>query len=125
MLLKLTISIVPPSEVGLPQKNAPTIGTDRRRRITFFLHSLVAQKQFAVGIEYASEDDSCLAHIGMHRIPVGPHRFGNGIRVENRPSPPFALPFVRIARFRVGVLLERLIRAERSNALESCAHMGS
>jgi hypothetical protein len=25
----------------------------------------------------------------------------------------------------VGVLLERLIRAERSNALESCAHMGS
>jgi hypothetical protein len=25
----------------------------------------------------------------------------------------------------VGMLLERLIRAERSNALESCAHMGS
>ena len=125
MLLKLTISFVPPSRVGLRQNKAPAIRTDRRRRITFFLHALVAQKQFAVCIEYASEDNSCLAQIGMHRIPIGPHRFCNGIRVENRPSPPFALPFVRIARFRVGVLLERLIRAERSNALESCAHMGS
>jgi len=71
MLLKLTISIVPPSEVGLPQKNAPTIGTDRRRRITFFLHSLVAQKQFAVGIEYASEDNSCLAQIGIDTVDLG------------------------------------------------------
>ena len=125
MLLNLTISFVPPLKVGLPQKNAPTIGTDRRRRMTFFLHALVAQKQFAVCIEGGAKDKSCLAQIGMHRIPVGPHRFGNGIRVENRPSPPFSLPFVRIARFRVGVLLERLIRAERSNALESCANMGS
>ena len=42
MLLKLTISFVPPSMVGLRQDKAPAIRTDRRRRITFFLHALVA-----------------------------------------------------------------------------------
>ena len=125
MLLKLTISFVPPSRVGLPQKNAPAIGTDRRRRITFLLHALVAQKQFAVRIEGAAKDKSCLAQIGMHCAPVSPHCLCNGIRVDNRPSAPFTLPFVRIARICVGVLLERLIRAECLNALESCAHMGS
>jgi len=125
MLLKLTISFVPPSRVGLRQNKASAIRTDRRRRITFFLHALVAQKQFAVCIEGAAKNDSCLAQVGMHGASVSPHRLGNGIRVENRPSAPFALPFVRIARICVGVLLERLIRAERSNALESCAHMGS
>jgi len=35
MLLKLTISFVPPSRVGLRQNKAPAIRTDRRRRVTF------------------------------------------------------------------------------------------
>jgi hypothetical protein len=89
------------------------------------LRASMAKKQFAVGIEYTAQGDSCLAQIGMHRIPVGPHRLGNGIRVENRPSAPITLPFVWIAGFRVSVLLERLIRAEGLDALESCADVGS
>ena len=81
----------------------------------------MTQKQFAVRIEDAAKEDSGLTQIGMHRAPVSSHRLGNGDRVKNRPSAAITLPFVRIARFRVGVLLQRRIRAECSNAF-SVAH---
>ena len=77
---------------------------------------LVAQEQFAVRIEGTAEDDSCFTQVTMNRTPISPHSLGNRIRVENRPSASFPFPSVRIARCRESVLLERLVRAECSNA---------
>ena len=77
---------------------------------------LVPQEQFAVRIEGTAEDDSCFTQITMNRTPISPHSLGNRIRVENRPSASFPFPFVGIARCRESVLLERLVRAECSNA---------
>jgi hypothetical protein len=78
--------------------------------------ALVAQEQFAVRIEGAAEDDSCFTEITMNRTPISTHRLGNRIRIKDWPSASFPFPFVGIARCRESVLLERLVRAECSNA---------
>jgi len=61
----------------------------------------------------------------MNRTPISPHRLGNRIRIKDGPSTSFPFPFVRIARCRESVVLERLVRTEGSNAEQSCAHIGS
>jgi len=46
------------------------------------------------------------------------HSLGYGVRIEDRPSVPVALPFVGVTRYSVGVLLQGKIRAESRNALK-------
>ena len=46
------------------------------------------------------------------------HSLGYCVRIEDRSSVPFALPFVGVTRSSVGVLLQGKIRAESRNALK-------
>lgn len=84
-----------------------------------FCVGLASKKQLAILVEFLTENGPCLAQVLMNLRLAHSHSLCNYFWVEDRPSAPLALPRIRVARCGKGMLLERMIGTESTNALKS------